>query len=176
LESKGQQRLIDIASERAPSVNPEGKPLASLIEDVKVRPAKTQTDARGTLAEVYDPRWGFSDEPMVYAYAVTIRPGVTKGWIVHQSHDDRLFFAVGSLRAVLYDDREGSPTRGKLNELFFDVHNRGLLQIPKGVWHAITNVGLTDALMFNLPTEPYHHDSPDKWDLPLDTPEIPYEF
>ncbi len=164
------------ATERKPSVTPEGDRLAPLIADVLVRPAKTQTDARGTLTEVFDPRWGFTDIPMVYAYMVTIRPGVTKGWIMHRRHDDRLFFAFGSVRVVLYDDREDSPTRGMVNELFFDEHNRGLLHIPRGVWHAVTNVGTADSVMVNHPTEPYDYGDPDKWDLPADTPEIPYEL
>jgi dTDP-4-dehydrorhamnose 3,5-epimerase len=168
--------LIEKATERQPSVTPEGERLESLIHEVSVRPAKTQTDARGTLTEIYDPGWGFTHEPMVYAYMVTIRPGVTKGWIVHRRHLDRLFFAFGSIRVVLYDDRGGSPTRGMLNELFFDEYNRGLLRIPTGVWHAVSNVGLTESIMINHPTEPYDHHDPDKWDLPLDTPEIPYEF
>src|SRR5204862_5091927 len=135
--------LIDRATERRQTVTGEGHTVDPLIDGVAIRQAKTQTDARGTLTEVYDPRWGFTDEPMVYAYMVTVRPGVTKGWIVHQGHDDRLFFAFGSARVVLYDDRPESPTRGMLNELFFDEHNRALLRIPIGVWHAVTNIGLT---------------------------------
>ncbi len=176
MSGEDQDTLLEAAVERQPTVTPQGEPLAPLIDGVLVRPAKTQTDARGTLTEVFDPRWGFTDTPMVYAYMVTIRPGVTKGWLVHQVHDDRLFFAFGTVRAVLYDDREGSPTRGMVNELYFDEHNRGLLHIPHGVWHAITNVGTTDSMMINHPTEQYDHGNPDKWDLPPDTPEIPFEL
>lgn len=166
----------DEPTARPPSVTPEGEPLTPLIADVRIRPAKTQTDARGTLAEVYDPRWEFTEDPMVYAYLVTIRPGVTKGWILHRRHEDRLFFARGSVRVVLYDEREGSATRGMVNELFFDEHNRALLRIPTGVWHAVTNLGTEDSMMINHPSRPYDHGDPDKWDLPLDTPNIPYEL
>jgi dTDP-4-dehydrorhamnose 3,5-epimerase len=162
--------------ERAPSVTPEGVRLDPLIHDVRIRSGKTQTDARGTLTELYDPRWGFTDDPLVYTYLVTIRPGVTKGWIQHRRHEDRLFMAQGSIRVVLYDEREGSPTAGRLNELFFDEHSRALLRIPIGVWHAISNIGTVDAMMINHPSEPYDHGDPDKWDLPLDSPRIPYEF
>jgi len=157
-------------------VTPEGDRLAPVIADVLIRNVKTQTDARGTLTEVFDPRWGFTDDPMVYAYMVTIRPGVTKGWVLHRRHADRLFFAFGSVRVALYDDRDDSPTRGMVNELFFDAYNRALLHIPPGVWHAVTNVGQADSMMINHPTEPYDHSDPDKFDLPEDTPEIPYEI
>jgi len=82
----------------------------------------------------------------------------------------------GSLRWVLYDGREDSPTAGKMNELFFDDHNRSLLRIPSGVWHAVQNVGTTDSVMINHPTRPYDYDHPDKTRLPLDTDRIPYSF
>ena len=158
------------------TVTAEGEPVAPLIDGVRVRPAKTQTDARGTVCEVYDPRWGFTEEPLVYVYQVTVRPGAVKGWVKHDDQDDRLFFSAGSLKVGLYDDRDGSPTKGMANELFFDPHNRGLLRIPRGVWHAVRNVGPDDALFVNCPTAPYRHEQPDKWMLPADSPEIPLEI
>jgi dTDP-4-dehydrorhamnose 3,5-epimerase len=161
---------------RAQSVTPDGQRIEPLIGGVKVRHAVTQTDARGTVCEVYDPRWNFTGDPLIYVYQITIRPGVTKGWQVHKKYEDRLFFSSGTAKVVLYDDREGSDTRGMINELFFDDHSRGLLRIPAGVWHAVGNVGLGDVLMVNCPSRPYDHGKPDKWDLPLDTDQIPYAF
>jgi dTDP-4-dehydrorhamnose 3,5-epimerase len=63
-----------------------------------------------------------------------------------------------------------------INELFFDAHNRGLLHIPRKVWHAIKNIGESDALFVNMPTAPYNHADPDKYRLPPDTDAIPYRF
>lgn len=147
-----------------------------LIDGVRIREARTIPDDRGTICVAYDPRWGFSEEPMAYAYEVTIRPGVVKGWILHETYDDRLFLAAGAVKWVLYDDRPESPTRGRLTELYFDEHHRSLLLIPRGVWHAVQNVGGGDARMVNFPTAPYDYESPDKMRLPLDTDRIPYRF
>jgi len=147
-----------------------------LIDGVKIREARTIPDDRGTICVAYDPRWGFTEEPMVYAYEVTIRPGAVKGWILHETYDDRLFLAAGSVRWVLFDDRPDSPTRGRLSELFFDHHHRSLLRIPRGVWHAVQNVGGEDSRMVNFPTAPYDYENPDKTRLPLDTDRIPYVF
>ena len=113
---------------------------------------------------------------MVYADEVTVRPGAIKGWIRHETYDDRLFMSAGSIRWVLYDDRPDSPTQGRLSELFFDEHHRSLLLIPRGVWHAIENVGGDDVRMINFPTAQYQYESPDKTRLPLDTDAIPYSF
>jgi dTDP-4-dehydrorhamnose 3,5-epimerase len=154
---------------------PEGA-LRELIDGVRIREARTIPDDRGTICVAYDPRWDFSDEPMVYAYEVTIRPGGIKGWILHETYDDRLFLAAGTVKWVLYDDRPESPTRGLVSELYFDQHHRSLLRIPRGVWHAVQNVGREDSRMVNFPTAPYDYENPDKTRLPLDTESIPYSF
>ena len=160
------------------TVAPDGTRLEALIDGVRVRRAVTQTDERGSLTEMYDPRWGFTEEPLVYVYTATIRPGRVKGWIVHRLSDDRLFLAMGTgvAKVVLYDARSGSPTEGAINELFFDAHSRGLLRIPIGVVHAIQNLGTEDLNFVNMPTRPYDHGAPDKQRLPLDTDRVPYRF
>jgi len=158
------------------TVTKEGERLDPLIDGVMTRQAVTHPDERGTLCEVFNPAWELSDEPLVYVYQVTIRPGQVKGFVLHRTYSDRLFFSLGTAKVVLYDDREGSPTRGTLNELNFSDHNRTLLVIPPGVWHAVQNVGTTDALFVNCPTKPYNHEDPDKWALPNDSDLIPYRF
>jgi dTDP-4-dehydrorhamnose 3,5-epimerase len=160
-----------------PTVTPEGERIPrDPIQGVQVRRAVTQTDDRGTLTEMFDPRWEFDDRALVYVYTASIRPGGIKGWVVHRRQDDRLFYGWGSARAVLYDAREGSPTHGAINELYFDTSNKGLLRIPAGVVHAVQNIGADDLFFVNMPTRPYDHDAPDKLRLPLDTDQIPYRF
>ena len=51
-----------------------------------------------------------------------------------------------------------------------------MVNIPKFVWHAEHNVGSTDVVVIDMPTEPYDHANPDKYRLPIDTPLIPYSF
>ena len=158
------------------SVDEHGNPIEGLIEGVLIRPAITHPDERGTLTEIFDPRWGFDDEPLVFVYQVTIRPGASKGWVMHKRHSDRSFFSLGAIKVVLYDDREDSPTRGRLNEFVFGSERRALVRIPPGVWHALTNVGRDDALFVNCPTEAYRPDDTDKWLLPRDNDLIPYQL
>ena len=161
-------------AKRPQSVTPEGRPVAPRIEGVCVRPAITHPDERGSVCEIVSEGW--DDNPIVHVYEITIRPGVVKGWVKHELQDDRLFTAAGSMRIVLYDDREGSPTRGLVTQNCFDDHSRALLTIPAGVWHAVENVGISDAQLVNSPTRTYNHEEPDKWDLPLDTELIPFSF
>lgn len=158
------------------TVSPDGSRIGEVIAGVRTRGAITQEDDRGTVCEIISARWEFDDAPLVYAYQVTIRPRKVKGWVVHADQDDRLFFSTGAIRVVLYDARANSPTHGIINELYFSGYNRGLLRIPRGVYHALQNIGETDALFINFPTQPYNHANPDKSRLPLDTDLIPYRF
>ena len=158
------------------TVNSEGEYVARTIDGVVTRSSVTHPDERGTVCEVYSPDWGLSDEPLVWVYQVTIRPQQVKGWVLHRTYSDRLFFSFGTTKVALYDDRDGSPTRGMLNVLHFGEHNRSHLVIPPGVWHAMKAVGETDSIFVNCPTKPYNHADPDKWSLPRDTDQIPYSI
>ena len=160
----------------AATVTPEGKPLKPLIDGVIVRYQRPIEDRRGEVVEVYRPSWGVHADPLVYVYQVRIRPSAIKGWVVHEHQDDRLFFVTGVVRWGLYDDRPDSPTRGLVNDLVFSERAAALLVIPRGVYHAVRNIGTTDAIFINMPTRAYEHESPDKLRLPLKTPSIPFDF
>lgn len=153
-----------------------GESVQDMIDGVKVRYAVTQLDERGSLCEIFNPAWDFSQEPLVYAYEIGIRPGRIKGWSMHLEQNDRLYISLGTLLIVLYDDRAASPTHGMVNAFCLSELRRGLVYIPKGVYHAVQNVGTTDALLINLPTRPYDHNNPDKFRLPINNDLIPYHF
>jgi dTDP-4-dehydrorhamnose 3,5-epimerase len=155
------------------TVTPAGERLAPLPEGVVIRDLITHTDERGTVCELYDPRWLCHPDPLVFAYVFTIRRGAAKGWGLHREHDDRYAFLSGELEVVLYDAREDVTTSGLVTRLFLSEVRRQLLTIPAGVWHAERNVGSSDAVVVNFPTSQYDHSAPDKYRLPLDTEELP---
>jgi hypothetical protein len=78
------------ARKDAATVTAEGTSLQELIDGVQINRRPTLADERGTVCEIYDLRWGLTDEPLVYAYQVTIRPGQIKGWVLHRVQTDRL--------------------------------------------------------------------------------------
>lgn len=158
------------------SVTREGASVAPMIDGVLIRPCVTHQDDRGTLMEIYSQAWKFDNVPLVHTYLVTVRPGKVKGWAVHHDQIDRYCFVSGTLKLVLFDDRRTSATRGMINELHFSEVNRSLVSVPPHVYHAVENIGVTDAVMYNLPSEPYDYASPDKYQLPLENDLIPYTF
>jgi len=150
------------------TVTPEGQALQEPIDGVLVRHAVTHADERGTLTEIFDDRWGLTDEPVTYVYTSTVRPGQVRGWVVHLEQADRLFFIKGTAKLALYDAREESETFGRVNVHFLGDHDRALVRIPAGVVHAVKNAGSDEVVFVNLPTEPYAHENPDKYRFAAD--------
>lgn len=160
-------------------VVPLGKrdePASSGIDGVAAARLDPHVDHRGSLFELVNFDHPFWQEEVGYAYCITIRPGLIKGWGMHKLQSDRYFLAQGSVRVALYDGRAGSPTHGRL-----DVHNLtgsapSLLLIPPGVWHASQNWGDEDALILNFPTRPYNREAPDKYRIDPHSDEIPFDW
>lgn len=154
----------------------DGEVITELIDGVKTRKARTVIDYRGELIEMWNADWAFDEEDVPYVYHVVTAPGSVRAWVVHLNQVDRLYYPSGRIQVVLYDARDGSPTQGKINEFYFGEARRALLRIPPGVYHGVRNVGNEDAWFINMPSMPYRHDDPDKYRLPLDSPEIPFRF
>lgn len=95
---------------------------------------------------------------------------------MHTKQDDRIFTSLGAMRWALFDYRKESPTFGMLNHFLISELNRAIMVVPKGVIHAVQNVGRTDAIFVNFPTLPYNHSDPDKYRLPLKNDVIPFNF
>ncbi len=156
------------------TVTAEGTPIEPLIHGVTLTPAVTHADGRGTLCEILNER--VHPDPIVNVYQFTIRPGMIKGWHIHHLHDDRIFVSQGSLKVVLYDTRDDSPTFGMVNVIHRTEYHRNVMVIPAFVFHAHQNIGNTDVLCISMPTRGYDHSSPDVYRLPIGNDTIPYQF
>jgi dTDP-4-dehydrorhamnose 3,5-epimerase len=146
-----------------------------LIEGARLKPLRVMPDERGRLMEILR-----SDEDIFrkfgQAYLTTAYPGVVKAWHYHKVQIDHFCVVRGMMKIVLYDDREGSPTRGVVNEFFLGDHNQQLLQIPNLVYHGFKCVSETEAMVLNLPTEVYDYANPDEYRLDPHSSDIPYNW
>ena len=79
-------RTVAAARRDEQTATPEGVPVRRLTDGVRIRPLPVHVDGRGSVCELFDPRWGWHTEPLVFSYFFTIRPGVVKGWNLHQVH------------------------------------------------------------------------------------------
>jgi dTDP-4-dehydrorhamnose 3,5-epimerase len=157
------------------TVTPEGRPTTRSIEGVVVHRPVHHHDHRGTLFEVVNGDPMLWSEPIVWCYQTSVRPRQIKGWARHEVKVDRYCLTSGDLMVLLHDDREGSPTRGVTMRVMLSPEGDRQVLIPVGVWHMIINLRDEDAQLINFPTQPYHHDRPDRILLPWDSDELPVD-
>ncbi len=151
------------------------QPDSRRIDGVIVQPLRVIPDERGRLMEILrcDDTF-FSGFGQVYL--TTVYPGVVKAWHYHRSQEDRFTCVRGMVKAVLYDDRESSPTRGIVNEIYVGEHNPCLIIIPPGVHHGWKCVSDYEAYVINVPSHPYNRTDPDEFRLPAHEGGIPYDW
>ena len=166
----------DEAVQDQQTVRPDGTKIQRLIDGVQIRPLVVHSDLRGTLTEIHNDAWQLCDAAITQVVRITVRPGKVKGWSKHKLNIDRTAVLYGEIKIVLFDDRSESPTFRLINEFFLGPYNPGLLIIPSNVFHAVQNVGTTDAVAIVMPTRPFDYESPDKYRLPPNNDLIPYRF
>ena len=169
-------KTVDAALGDTQTVTPTGHSVAKIIEGVKTFTPVNHVDHRGRVFEVYPGKNEFWTDPVVYCYAFTVRVNQTKGWGLHKEKDDRYTLISGETLTVLYDARLDSPTHGLVQKVTLSPQGTRQLLIPVGVWHLSINIGESEALLVNHPTQVYHHLNPDRLLLPWDAPEIPIDL
>ncbi|HXG87104.1 MAG TPA: dTDP-4-dehydrorhamnose 3,5-epimerase family protein [Vicinamibacterales bacterium] len=145
------------------------------IDGVKVKSLRVIPDERGWLMEILraDETDLFTKFGQVYISATY--PGVVKAWHYHRVQTDNFVCMTGMVKLVLIDTREGSPTKGAVNEFFLGHEQRQLVQVPALVYHGWKCISPEMATVLNLPTEPYSYDQPDEYRLePHGT--LPYDW
>ncbi len=149
-----------------------GRPL---IEGVRTKHLNVIPDERGRLMEILRR----DDDCFVsfgQAYMTTAYPGVVKGWHYHKVQIDHFVVLQGMMKVVLYDPRKSSSTRGVVNEFFLGDHNPILVQIPAFVYHGLKCISDREAILLNLPSEPYRYETPDEYRVAAHDPSIPYDW
>lgn len=146
-----------------------------MIEGVWVKALKLICDERGKLMEIFRADdGGFSRFGQIYM--TTAYPGVVKAWHYHKKQSDHFACLRGMMKLVLYDSRKKSSTHGKVSEFFLGDHQPLLVKIPPGVYHGFKCVSSEEAIVINVPDEPYRHAKPDEYRLPAHTKKIPYDW
>lgn len=146
-----------------------------LIDGVQVKQLRWVCDERGKLMEMLR-----ADDPFFQkfgqVYVTTCYPGVVKAWHYHQKQADHQVVVKGMAKVALYDPREGSPTKGMVNEFFLGEDNPVLLVVPPLVIHGFKAYGSEPAYMVNTVTEPYNHEEPDEFRIDPYDNDIPYDW
>jgi dTDP-4-dehydrorhamnose 3,5-epimerase len=146
-----------------------------MIADVRTKVLKMIPDERGRLMEILR-----CDDDIFtkfgQVYMTTARPGVVKAWHWHRLQTDHFACIQGTMKLVLYDARPDSPTKGEIDKFIVGDDSRLLVSIPPLVYHGFQCISDVEAIVINIPTEPYNRHEPDENRLPENDPSVPYQW
>lgn len=144
-----------------------------MIQGVFLHPLKQIPDERGKVMHMLrrDDPWF---ERFGEIYFSLVYPGVVKGWHLHKVMTLNYAVILGRIKLVLYDERENSPTRGKLQEIFSGEDSYCLITVPPNVWNGFKGLGVEPAIVANCATEP--HDPSEMVRSDPFTDRIPYDW
>ena len=145
----------------------------STIDGVLTVPLRRIPDERGTIFHMLradDPHFVEFGE----IYFTSVYEGVVKGW--HKHRDMTLNYACvhGRVKVVLYDDREGSLTRGTVQEVFLGPDEHSLVVIPPDIWTGVKGMTSPFAIVANCATHTHDPERTTRLD-PFDN-DIPYDW
>lgn len=146
-----------------------------MIDGVELKGLVTHPDERGFFREIVRNTEEIIREGWAQASHSMMHAGVAKAWHVHRTQIDWWYVPVGDLKVALYDTREGSPTRGQLQELFLgENYEAQLLKIPPGVAHGCRALsGPTHLIYF---TSRVYDPEGEEGRIPHDDPAIGYDW
>jgi dTDP-4-dehydrorhamnose 3,5-epimerase len=143
------------------------------IDGVIVVPLRRIPDERGTIYHMLkrtDPYFSRFGE----IYFSTVYPGVVKGWHRHKNMTLHYACIQGRVKLVIFDEREDSPTKGKLMELFLGPDDYSLVVIPPDLWNGFKGMGDEPAIIADLIDIP--HDQADSIRIDPHNNHIPYDW
>lgn len=144
-----------------------------MIDGVILTPLKQIFDERGKVMHMLR-----EDSPVFSRfgeiYFSCTHPGVVKAWHLHKKMTLNYAVIHGEIKFVLYDDREDSPTKGQIEELFISPENYMLVTVPPLVWNGFKCIGSTASIVANCSTLPHSADELDR--CSPTTLNIPYRW
>lgn len=143
-----------------------------MIDGVVVTPLRQIQDERGKVMHMLR-----ADSPVFQSfgeiYFSCVEVGAVKAWHIHQRMTLNYAAVVGKVKFVLYDDREGSPSRGETQEFFLGPENYVLVTVPPLIWNGFKGLGDVTSIVANcasIPHDPTEIDraSPTDGTIPYD--------
>ena len=145
------------------------------IDGVVLKRTRHIVTANSLTTETFRSDWPETGAPIGHVIHVAMDGGRLSAWHTHRRQTDGIFVLSGRMLVVLYDNREGSPTKGTIMPLRLDGSDPILVRIPPLVWHGVKPL-LGPASFLNIISHPYNYEDPDEWRLPADTDQVPFDI
>ncbi len=144
-----------------------------MIDGVIITPLKVISDERGKIKHMLKSE-SEAFKSFGEIYFSFVYTGVVKGWHLHDKMTLNYAVPVGNIKFVLFDERENSPTKNELMELFIGEDNYCLVTVPPGVWNGFKGIGDKTAVVANFTDIPHDPNEIHRMD-PVNS-SIPYNW
>jgi len=126
-----------------------------MIEGVSVTNLEQIFDERGKVMHMLrNDSPNFSQFGEIY-FSCTYS-GAIKAWHLHKEMTLNYAVVHGSIKFVLYDDRDDSSTKGEIQEIFISPENYKLVTVPPGIWNGFKGIGGQTSVVANCSTIPHN--------------------
>lgn len=149
------------------------------IAGVWVKELRLFADDRGLLGELVradDPYFGADFAACAQTTLTVSYPNVIKAFHWHRHQDDAWFCVKGMIQAVLYDQRDDSPTRGLTEQYCIGEHHLAMVIIPRGVVHGYRVLSAEPAWIVYHTSAVYDPANPDEERIAHDDPTIAFDW
>ncbi|MDC1382727.1 dTDP-4-dehydrorhamnose 3,5-epimerase family protein [Candidatus Puniceispirillum sp.] len=126
-----------------------------MIEGVKITALRQIEDDRGKVMHMMrSDNENFNQFGEIYFS--TVNPGFVKGWHLHLEMEINYAVPIGSIKLVLYDDRQTSKSKGTVEEILLSPDKYCCVKIPPLIWNGFKGMGDTPALIANCSSIPHN--------------------
>ncbi len=135
------------------------------LPGVKTYDIKMLPDERGFFSEALREDWKdlLGDDTIAQANISFSYPGIIRAWHRHNRGQVDYFLVLkGAMKICAYDDREKSPTKGKLVEIVASEHKLQVVKIPGFYWHGTKTVSSYPSLTAYFVSKIYDYKNPDE--------------
>ena len=126
-----------------------------MIHDIKITPLKIIPNEKGKVMHM------LRKDSAVFSkfgeiYFSTVYFNSVKGWHLHKEATLNYACIKGEVKLVLFDDREGSPSKGKYQELLLNPKKYFLVTIPSNIWNGFKGLDKSESIVANCLTLPHN--------------------
>lgn len=136
-----------------------------MLPNVKIYNIKKNVDERGFFAELLRLDWKsfIESDDIVQVNLSWSYPGVIRAWHRHaRGQIDYICVVKGSIKICIYDGRDGSITKGQLDEIILNSEKPRIVRIPGFYWHGTKCIENEPSMVIYFMTKLYDYENPDE--------------
>ena len=131
--------------------------IETAIDGLKIIPLKKYQDERGMVLKMLSIKSKYYERFGEIYFSYT-KPGIIKGWKLHEIMQQNFVVPVGHIYFVFYDERKNSKSFGKVAKVDLCIDNYSLLKVPNKIWYSFKCISSNTAMIVNCSSIPHDPD------------------